>query len=109
MAASNDPPASSVEGEGQSTLSKTGGTERTDEYTPVFYSGTLPAGGDGTVASAFKNISLEDHRSMAAQLYSFLADPAANLMQLNADKRLMTALLAIPHTRLVKVVYGIGF
>ena len=109
MAASNDPPASSVEGEGQSTLSNTGGTERTDEYTPVFYSGTLPAGGDGTVASAFKNISLEDHRSMAAQLYSFLADPAANLMQLNADKRLMTALLAIPHTRLVKVVYGIGF
>jgi hypothetical protein len=47
---------------------------RRDEFIPVF----LSAARDGIVSSAFKNVSLDTHRIMAAQLYFFLSDAEVN-------------------------------
>ena len=88
-----------------------GGTEaaRDATGTPVHQECTLPAAGPGIVSTAFGNITPEEHRKRAGQLYSFLRDPNANLMRLNTDRSLRTCLVAIPSSKLVKVVYGLSF
>ena len=55
---------------------------------------------------AFKYISLEVHRSMVTL---FCVRPKSESDAVNVDKRLMTALFAIPNTRLVKVMNAVGF
>ena len=83
------------------------GTDATE--TTVQHECTLPAAGPGMVSTAFGNIAPEEHRKRAGQLYSFLRDPNANLMRLNTDRTLRTCLVAIPSSKLVKVVYGLSF
>ena len=75
----------------------------------LFFDGTLPAASDGTIATAFNAINTQEHKERANQLYEFFMDPNSNLMNLNGDRRLICALVAVPKSKLVKVVYGFGY
>ena len=75
----------------------------------LFFDGTLPAESDGTIATAFNAINTQEHKERAHQLYDFFMDPNSNLMNLNGDRRLLCALVAVPKSKLVKVVYGFGY
>jgi len=75
----------------------------------LFFDGTLPAASDGTIATAFNAINTQEHKERARQLYEFFRDPDSNLMDLNGDRRLLCALVAVPKSKLVKIVYGFGY
>ena len=77
-------------------------------YISRYFHGTLPAGtGDvaKTLAAAF---TPEQQRQAARDLFAFLQEELGDLRDLNGDNRPFTALVAIPGTHRVRVLYGLG-
>ena len=77
-------------------------------YQPVAFNGTLPgAPQTSNVAAAFGALGPVQNRQNADTLFTFLSDPASNLLQLNGDKTLYAGLVIVD--KRVKVIYGFGF
>ena len=78
-------------------------------YTPVLFTASSFPNATGTIAKEFAKQPLETQRNAADHLYQFLwSNENRDLLRLNMGKALLTALVAIPATNLVKLVYGIG-
>jgi hypothetical protein len=73
----------------------------------LFTSGTLPAA-IGNVPSILNDISVEDQRLQCTQFYNFLQEDSPDLLKLNEDIIPRTALISIPRSSKVMLVYGIG-
>jgi hypothetical protein len=78
-----------------------------DAYTPLIYDGTLPAA-SGPVATALQNLNNEVQVDRANILYNFLMNPDRHLIELNGDTTPLTALIYIPNTKMVRLLYGFG-
>jgi len=78
-------------------------------YVATYHTGQLPAP-QGPVALAFAAAAAHTtaHRNQASNFYAFLNDPASDLRDLNGDTLQFTALVSVPDTSKVKVVYGLG-
>jgi len=78
-------------------------------YVATYHTGQLPAP-QGPVALAFAAAAADTsaHRNQASNFYAFLNDPASDLRNLNGDTSQFTALVSVPDTSKVKVVYGLG-
>jgi len=78
-------------------------------YVATYYTGQLPAP-QGPVALAFAAAAADTavHRTRASNFYEFLNDPASDLRDLNGDTSQFTALVSVPDSPKVKLVYGLG-
>ena len=76
-------------------------------FVPVLYDGLLPAP-IGAVARSMDATPKENQRSKAEELHAFLLDPEADLRMLNNEEDNYTALISVPGTHKVKLVYGLG-
>ena len=78
------------------------------DHAPVLHtSGVLPAP-QGSVPTALHAIPLVDQRQSALDFYNFLTSPNPQLLQLNEDSSPFVALVNIPRTCDVKVVFCAG-
>ena len=102
------PPASPVSETASPPAEATSPTSST-EYSPIFFtSGTLPAA-QGTIAETFATIPMDAQRKAAEDLHSFLwTSNGGDMLRLNLGQTLLTCLVAIPATGMVKIVYGLG-
>ena len=73
----------------------------------LFTSGALPAA-TGNVPSVLNGISLEDQRLQCTQLYTFLREENPDLLKLNEDIIARTALISVPRSSKVMLVYCAG-
>ena len=73
----------------------------------VSFTGTLP-GPDGQISTVLAADTNNAHRTTALEFFQFLRQENRLDMQLNADAKIRTALLAVPSTALVKVVYCVN-
>ena len=76
-------------------------------YNPVIYDGTLPAA-IGPVATLLQEETNASHIERATTFYNFLANPDNQLIELNGDNTPLTALIYIPNTKMVRLLYGFG-
>ena len=77
-------------------------------YVPTHYNGQLPTA-TGEVARGLAAVPLNDQRTYAADLCTFLDNPTNDLAALNGEARCFTAIIGLPHCHKVRVVYGLGF
>ena len=83
--------------------------DATQEYTPVHFTADSLPRATGTMASAFATVEPEQQRKAALDLFNFLwASDRGDMLRLNMGTALLTALVAVPGTCMVKVVYGFG-
>ena len=82
------------------TASEDGGVEHTN----VIFSGTLPAA-SGSVPQVLHRFSVDDLRTHAIEFYNFLVAHGSTPASVNADDVPRVALLEIPRTKMVRVVY----
>ena len=77
-------------------------------YIATHYTGQLPAA-QGDVA---KNLDAANdaaaQRALASTLHQFLDEGTSDLRDLNGDVSHFTALVSVPDTNTVKVIYGLG-
>ena len=83
-------------------------SESEDEYVNSIWDGQLPAA-SGNLAKEFDKIPIEDQKTLTTSVLTFLLDPNSNLTQLNAENRPYTALVNIPHSNIIRVIYGLGY
>jgi len=83
------------------------GTGLHQPHNNVFFNGTLP-GPTCDVAHQFAAIPIQEQKEQAAQLLEFLMNETKQLLALNGDQVPRVALLALPSSSKVKVVYGLG-
>ena len=84
------------------------GTEEM-EHTPVFYTGSLP-GPQGQVAKLFHSkFTMDTQRTHALDLFTFLYQHPSDRLDLNSDDVPRTALVNLPASSKVRLVYGLGF
>ena len=114
-AATVQDPATPEEAPPEEVPAETGGeeTEGPGEENPqegdyLLWAGQLPAA-RGPVAQAFAKIPSATQRLDAEKLHAFLTNQAADLAKLNSEPKLLAALVNVPESALVKVVYGLGF
>ena len=80
-----------------------------DKYTPVMFTAASFPNTTGTLAKEFAKQLLETQRHAADQLFHFLwSSDNRDLLRLNMGQALLTALVAIPATNMVKLVFGMG-
>ena len=77
------------------------------EYVPVHYNGQLPAA-TGNVAKELDKVPIATQRNTAEELFVFLADPNSDLKALNGEARCFTAMVAVPNSTAVRLIYGLG-
>ena len=78
-------------------------------YVPTHYQGTLPAAvGDVAKAVLASEPTPAAHRTKAEAFFAFLTSQQADLRDLNADTSVYTALVSLPNSNKVKVLYGTG-
>jgi hypothetical protein len=78
------------------------------QHTPVLHTtGTVPTP-TGTIATNMATVTLPQQRQTAEQLHTFL-DAGQDLLRLNVGNTITTALIAVPETSTIKVIYGLGF
>jgi hypothetical protein len=80
----------------------------THEHEPIIFEGELPAP-HGNVPGIISDFSLADQRKHASELYAFFNDEDQPLLEMNADTTPRVAIVSIPQTAKVRVVYGMGF
>lgn len=81
-------------------------TQEDAEYENVlFTTNTLP-GTDTSIGNIIANTTIDEQRQRAIDFHTFLHDEDRQLSQLNADTVLRTAVIGMPGSSLVKVVYG---
>ena len=84
-------------------------TENESEYAPVFFTSGVYPDATGSIATLFSSVALEDQRKAENDLYTFLWNSnSTDLLRLNVGNTLLTALVVVPTTNMVKVVYGFG-
>ena len=93
------PPENDREEEGEDDLANV--------YNPVIYDGTLPAA-VGPVATLLGTTTNASHRDRAVTFYDFLINNENHLIELNGDNTPLTAIIYIPNTKMVRVLYGFG-
>ena len=81
--------------------------ENETNHENVIFSGTLP-GPDGSVPSSFINVTPLKQRTDAEDLFNFLNTEDRHLLELNGDDTPRVALISIPETKMVRVVYSVG-
>ena len=100
------PPASQEEGGAPPVPNQeTGDPPAATEY--VLWDGSLPAPA-GKMAVQFSKTTVPKQTSDAAELLAFLSEESPDLAKLNVETRDMAALVNIPDSDLIKVVYGFG-
>ena len=77
-------------------------------YVATHYTGTLPAA-TGCIATDFAKVPLMEQRRVANTLHTFLADPQSDLRDLNGDQTPFTAMVSVPGTHKIKILYGLGY
>ena len=77
-----------------------------DDYHKVF--GEEMAGPKGTMAKRFNQATPHELRALTKSLFDFLSDPLPNLNLFNTDTDLYTALVALPESDQMRLVYGFG-
>ena len=77
-------------------------------HVPVLHTpGTLPTA-TGDIAKAFHTIPTQKQQQIAAAMHTFIND-GTDWLRLNVGPTMMTALVAVPDTSTVKLVYGLGY
>jgi hypothetical protein len=79
-----------------------------DEYVNAIWDGTLPAP-TGKLAREFEKVNIEDQKTLTSSVYQFLLEADSSLTQLNSENRLYTALINVPHSNIIRVIYGLGY
>ena len=78
-------------------------------HVPVLHlASSLPAA-VGDVPTFLQRTSLENQRYQADELFAFLSAPNPALTRLNEGTKIYVAVVNVPKTSLIKVVYGMGF
>jgi len=74
----------------------------------TFYTGNLlaPTGDVGQFID--RSVSTAGLNTYAEACFDFLNDPTSDLRDLNGDKIIFTAIIAVPGTQKLKVIYGMG-
>ena len=78
------------------------------EHVPVVFNGGLP-GPEGDVAASFGTTPTADQKQQAIDLFEFLKNVDVQPLELNADLLARTAIINIPRSSKVRLVYGGGF
>jgi hypothetical protein len=92
----------------QNNVAEQGGDdEEANAYNPFIYDGNLPAA-IGPVATVLQDATNASHTERATTFYNFLLNPDNNLLDLNGDNTTLTALIYIPNTKMVRLLYGFG-
>ena len=84
------------------------GQDEENEYQNLFWDGALPAA-DGEVARQFAKIPPAEQIDFTSKVFTFLSDPDANPLTLNAENRPLAAMLSLPNSNLVRLVYSLGY
>ena len=77
------------------------------EHTNVLYSGTLP-GPNNNVPTTLNDTPLLQQRTNAEELFTFLKSENVQYLDLNGDDTPRVALISIPLTKMVRVIYSLG-
>jgi hypothetical protein len=77
-------------------------------YVATHYTGTLQAA-TGCIATEFAKATLMEQRRVATTLHTFLADPQSDLRDLNGDQTPFTAMISVPGTHKLKILFGLGY
>ena len=83
-------------------------TTPTTTHTPIVFTADCLPNATGDIAKSFANTPLELQRNNAIALYEYLWNQQ-EITRVNVGKPLMTALVSIPNTCQIKVVYGLGY
>jgi hypothetical protein len=78
-------------------------------YLCTFYGGTLPAPTGEVAKFVNSSATIARLRSNAESCYTFLSEPTSDLRDLNGDHTLFTAMVSVPGTNKVKIIYGMGY
>ena len=82
------------------------------DATAVAHTNVLSDGSDpvptALVAIEMHKVTQADQLSAATEFFDFLTNPTSNLLELNTDDVLRTAVISIPNSSKVKVVYSGG-
>jgi hypothetical protein len=100
MAANNNNNDQTNETEGDSE-------NKVAEYTNILYSGTLP-GPESNVPTSLNNTPFAQQRTQAEELFTFLTSEDVQYLDLNGDDIPRVALISVPLTKMVQVVYSLG-
>lgn len=84
------------------------GSVESIEHRAVIFPGELP-GPNGKIPEILHKTSPALQKKQASELFGFLADENSALLELNADTTPRVALINIPQTSKVRVVFGLGF
>jgi hypothetical protein len=76
-------------------------------YNPIIYDGNLPAA-VGPVATLLQEQTNASHLERATTFYDFLLNQENHLLDLNGDTTPLTAIIYIPNTKMVRLLYGFG-
>ena len=84
------------------------GTLAAGAHVPILHLATSLPVPTGDVPKVVHNVSWEDQRAQAEEIFKFLIAPSPALSRLNEGSTCYVAVVSVPRTSLVKVVYGIG-
>ena len=76
-------------------------------YLATYNTGLLPAA-VGQMAKALTSDTAAAQRATASLYYDFLREPTSDLRDLNGDDKPFTAMVSVPDTCKVKIIYGLG-
>jgi len=77
-------------------------------YQSTFYTGHLPAPTGEVGQFINRTVSTAGLKDRAEACFNFLNDPISDLRDLNGDNTIFTAIIMVPGTQKVKVIYGMG-
>ncbi len=77
-------------------------------HVPILHLTTLLTAPTGDVSKLFQIVPVADQRKQAEEIFDFLEKPNPTLSRLNEGNTCYVALVNIPKTSLVKIVYGMG-
>ena len=79
-----------------------------EEYERIVFTDNELPGPASAVATQISNTPIVNQRQQTIDFYNFLANNERNLLELNSDTTARTAIISIPGTNNVKVVYGVS-
>ena len=77
-------------------------------YQSTFYGGNLPAPTGEVGQFINRTVSTAGLKDRAEACFNLLNDPTSDLRDLNGDNTIITAIIMVPGTQKVKVLYGMG-
>lgn len=80
------------------------------EHTAQFYTGALPAAASGTIAAVVHDYMEDTNRqqAQAGNFYSYLQAEDDDYEELNLEKHIQCALIAVPQSNMVLLTYSWG-